>query len=375
MDISWLTPVFEGAGPYATVHLDVSRDDENGEHEVGLRWRAAREQLAEAGAPAEVLDALEAVVPAPPDGGGRQSRTVIAAADATILLERDVPGGVIDSVTWGPAPDVVPLLRRLGGRPPYLLVVVDREGADIEVWGPADSTPRDTERVKGGNYPIRKVQVGGWAHLRYQHRAENLWRDNADAVITDIERLLAGSGARVLAVAGEQRMATLISDRIAERYKDAFVGLEHGGRAAGASREALEQELDALLAQTEANETGDVLDTYREERGRGAAAVEGVDAVCEALRKAQVRRLLLTDDIPEDATVFVGTQPVVLGISAEEVRSLGDEPTEVPLQSGLVRAAVGTDADVVFVPKEAEAIKDGVGAVLRYTDASTDSAS
>lgn len=372
MDISWLTPVYEATGPFATVHLDVSRNDESGAHEVELRWRAARETLAEAGAPEQLLEQLEPVATATPEIGGRAGRTVVATADGGILLDRALPGGVQERAVWGPLPDLVPLVRRIGGRPPYLVVLVDREGADIEVWGPGEVEPRETETVKGKTYPLTKVGSGGWSHLRYQHRAENLWKHNADDVAEDVNRLVATTGSRLLAVAGDQQMVTILQDKLSDRAQQAFVYLEHGSRAEGSSREALEEELDVQLAKVEALELTEVLDAYHEQRGRGHAAVEGIDATCEALRKAQVRTLLLSDELNADATLFSGVQPSVLALTEAEVRTLGEEePVEADAAGVLVRAAVGTDAGLVVVPAGAESLKDGVAALLRYTDAST----
>ncbi len=142
MDISWLSPVYEALGPFDTVHLDVSRNDENAAHEIELRWRAARDELAAAGAPDDLLAQMEPAAFALPEIGGEAGRTLVATAADGILLDRTVPGSVPDATTWGPLPDVVPLLRRLGARPPYVLVLLDRLGADIEVWGPSEGAPR-----------------------------------------------------------------------------------------------------------------------------------------------------------------------------------------------------------------------------------------
>ncbi len=371
MDISWLSPVYESQGPFATVHLDVSRNDENAAHEIELRWRGAREQLAAAGAPEELLAQMEPAALAMPEMAGSAGRTIVATSDGGVLLDRTVPGSIQASTTWGPLPDVLPLLRRLGARAPYVLVLLDRQGADIEVWGPSEGTPRDTETVKGGNYPISKVKVGGWAHNRYQHRADNLWRDNAEKVAEDVERLVATTGTGLVAVVGDEQAYGRLNGALSERTREMLVVLEHGSRAAGSDRNLVDEEVEHLVSLHEVQQIEQVLGEFREQRGRGERAVEGIAETCDALRRAQVDTLLLVDDVAREATVFVGSQGAVLGVTEDEVTSLGDTAKGVDAPGGLTRAAAATDADVVIVPREMEEIKDGVGAVLRYADEST----
>src|SRR4051812_50146233 len=61
MDVSFLQPVLEATGPFATVCADVTHTTENADTELDLRVRAISERLAEQGAPE----------PAVPAGRGR----------------------------------------------------------------------------------------------------------------------------------------------------------------------------------------------------------------------------------------------------------------------------------------------------------------
>src|SRR3954469_15232763 len=60
MKTTRLSTLYGASGPFATVMLDVSHDNENGEHEHELRVRAAAEDLAEQGAPDSVVDEVTA---------------------------------------------------------------------------------------------------------------------------------------------------------------------------------------------------------------------------------------------------------------------------------------------------------------------------
>jgi len=73
---------------------------------------------------------------------------------------------------------------------------------------------------------------------------------------------------------------------------------------------------------------------------------------------------------------FVGPDPVHVALSAQELLDLGvEQPWEAPLDEVLVRAAMGTGADVRFIGGgpaapggNGQSPAHGVGALLRYAD-------
>lgn len=73
--------------PFATVHLDASRDTEHAPADIELRYRAAREHLAQAGAPDRLLVALDDAFAAGTPSEGRAGRFLIAAG-GTVLVDR-----------------------------------------------------------------------------------------------------------------------------------------------------------------------------------------------------------------------------------------------------------------------------------------------
>src|SRR3712207_6702766 len=100
-------------------------------------------------------------------------------------------------------------------------------------------------------------------------------------------------------------------------------------------------------------------------------AVTGTALVVEALRKAQVETLVLAEE-QDDEQLFVGTSPLEIGVSQEDMAALGvTDAARVPVERALVRAAVGSNAGVVVVPRAAMPGDIPVAAVLRYTDDST----
>jgi hypothetical protein len=140
--------------------------------------------------------------------------------------------------------------------------------------------------------------------------------------------------------------------------------IEHG-RANDGSEEERREEIHRLVATAVAEDSVAVLEKYKEERGQHDRAAEGAAATVDALNRAAVD-LLLVSDVP-DRTAWVTDQPVPIGLD-RGVAELGTDqpPSEVPLVDALVRGAWATGAKVRIVPK-AGPVKDGIGALLRWS--------
>jgi hypothetical protein len=248
--------------------------------------------------------------------------------------------------------------------------VADRVGADISYMG-ASGEIEEEETVDGDGFQIRKVQVGGWAHHRYQHNAENKWVHNADDVAASIASMARRLSPRFVLVAGDLRARQILTDRASGEWADLIVSMDAGGRAAGADREPVEQRMNELVAEHEAREVADVLEQIQAAGAHGLS-VTGTRATVEAVRKGQVETLVLTNE-PGDDTLLVGGSPLELGVDQHDMEALGVHGEVVPADRALLAAAVASSAGVVMVPKSAMPEETPVAAVLRYTDASTPS--
>jgi hypothetical protein len=69
VDLGFLRPLYDQIGDYVSVYLDTDRGHENALDAIELRWQAARQRLAGAGASRASLDAAAAVTGGP--GGAR----------------------------------------------------------------------------------------------------------------------------------------------------------------------------------------------------------------------------------------------------------------------------------------------------------------
>ena len=375
MDVSFLRPVLDAPGPYATVCADVTHTTENADTELDLKVRAVAEQLEQQGAPAPVVEAVRGRLLEGNDGGEAgtlKGRAVVVAADGSVVLDQplvDVPRQAV--AEWAPQPDLLPVLAQLPGRVPRIVALVDRTGADITVSAVPGQTIEEQE-VAGDTFQIRKFQGGGWAHHRYQHNAENKWVHNADEVAASIGSMARRLSPRFVLVAGDVRARQILTDRASDLWSDLIVSMDEGGRAAGADREPVDAREAELVAEHEARAIAEALEQIEAASAHGLS-LSGTPDVVEALRKGQVERLVLADEL-DDEKLLLGGSPLELGTTHEDMAALGvDAAHSVPGDRALLAAAVATRASVEVVPRSAMPGGTPVAAVLRYTDAATPS--
>ncbi|WP_138731590.1 baeRF2 domain-containing protein [Modestobacter excelsi] len=373
MDVTFLGSVTDHPGPFATVCADVTHTTENADTELDLRVRALADRLTEQGAPESVVEAVRSRLLEGNEGGEAgtyRGRAVVTGPDGTVLFDAPLADSPrAETAEWSPMPDLVSVLRALPGRIPHVVIVADRVGADITV-ATAPGLPTVEKSIEGDTHLMRKVQVGGWAHHRYQHTAENVWIHNMQQVIDEIDTLVEKSGARFVLIAGDIRARQIFTDRATPKIKAVLVDMNEGGRAEGADRSVIDERVQELLAEHEAAEDAAVLEQISAASAHGLA-LTGTALVVEALRKAQVETLVLAEE-QDDEQLFVGTSPLEIGVSTEDMAALGvADAARVPVERALLRAAVGSNAGVVVLPRSAMPGDIPVAAVLRYTDDST----
>jgi hypothetical protein len=363
--LSFLDQLYRQPGPFVSVYLDTSRDTEDAQQEIDLRWREARQQLAADGAPAADLEAIEKIAPTL-RGRGHTGHAIFATAGAVIYAaELDGPPRR-QTARFSPLPHTMPLVAQTRETVPHVLVVVDRIGADITAVG-RGGEQLDRE-VEGKTYPIHKVSQGGWSEKRIQQRVENTWEENAGLVARSVTEAAQVCGAEVVLVAGEDRARSELQRAFGPDLQADVIEVSGGGRAAGIDHEHFTVEVDKLLSDRVAVRVALHAAKFREELGQRDRAAEGLAASVDALRLGQAETLLVNDDPTADGSLFVGPEPKHLALTHDELRGLGvEKPLEDRADAALVRASAGTDAELIVVAKEELALRDGVGALLRYT--------
>jgi hypothetical protein len=117
-----------------------------------------------------------------------------------------------------------------------------------------------------------------------------------------------------------------------------------------------------------------VLEHLQQNLGRERYAVAGASGVLEALRRAQVDTVVLSDDPGSTLHAWIGPDPLQVGRSEQDLAAMGvADPQRVRFDSALLRAVVGSGADLLVTPNAHEYVTDGIAALLRYDDASTGS--
>jgi hypothetical protein len=367
VDLSDLSPVLTAEGPFVTVLIGADSAVEQAADRYELAWKNVLKQLEDQGVAEPVREAVSGARGEHADGAARIVVASVPEARVVLSAPVSVPPPT-DTVEVGPLPRLLPLVTDLTQRVPHVVVNADRTGADVSAFYDVDKTAHEVT-VKGSTLHVHRVPGGGWSQLRYQHRAENQWARNGEEIAETARQLAEQVGAELVVGVGDAREVDLVRKALPTNWRGKYLEVP-GGRGDDGSESLVQQRVRDAVARHVAAETLDLLAEFSQERGQVKRACDGVDDVVAALRKAQVQTLLVTTEADQSATLFYGAEPTALGTTREQLTALGvDDPQQGPLVEVLVRAAVGTAADVQLVPHEpSEAPNGGVGAVLRYSD-------
>lgn len=225
--------------------------------------------------------------------------------------------------------------------------------------------------VSGDHDVISKVSLGGLSQRRLEARAEDSWKHNAGEIARAVDSLVRREKPSVVFLEGDERTISLLEEQASPDVRERVVRLGTGGRAKGVSKDAEAEAIDAALEQRRAHRDKELKADFEQARGTSGRAVDGLPAVVEAVRKAQVETLLLHDEPASDRTLQVGERGTGLGLTATDAREAGaSEPRSERADAALVWAIVATGGAAAIVD-EGLSLRDGVGAILRWDDDST----
>src|SRR4051812_15422239 len=327
MDLNWLKPLLGRPAPFTTVYLDVTRAEAAGESEAADRWKAVRRSLEHDGAPPAVLDEIGELVARPTGFRGPRGRVLVADRDA-VRIDRMLSTPPPQSTgVHGPSPVLMPAVRAADETVSYLLVAVDRMGADL-TWATAGTgrtdAARETEQVEGGHDDVHKTRDGALAR-RGQTRAEDSWQRNAEAVAAALDRRVAERGPELVLLTGDVRAVALVKEACGQSCQELLVEVPGGSRGEGVRHSAFEAKVAAAVEAYRARRRESVLDRFRTAHGRGDGAVTALDDVVEVLRRGQVDELLLSTTAAGLTTrsLWVGPDPLQVGRSVGDLESIG----------------------------------------------------
>ncbi|ACZ22348.1 hypothetical protein Sked_24340 [Sanguibacter keddieii DSM 10542] len=378
MKIDWLKPLLTAPGPFVTVYIDATRTSE-GDREVENRWKSVRRSLEKDGADGAVLDVISEEIVRPTRVGGSHGRVVIADETGILVDRVTKTPPAVQKGTYGPFPALLQAAGAADESVDYLRIVVDRLGADL-TWSEAGGHMpyAEHESVEGGHDVVNKVSSGGLSHKRIEARAEDSWERNAEAVAAEVDRQVTEHRPEVLLLSGDVRAVSLVKGALPKKTAELVVDVAGGSRGPGVNEESFEANIHEALEAFRVQRRTKVLDEFRLEHGRSTGGVTGLADVIAVLARGQVKELLLSDRYGPDTeldgrSVWVGAEPLQLAGSEAELTSLGSitDEHELPATIALVRAALGQDAGLTFVPDDELSLADGVGALLRWHDSGT----
>ncbi|PWH05087.1 hypothetical protein DEO23_14930 [Brachybacterium endophyticum] len=360
MKLPWLRSALENEGPYVSVHMDTTRLDPQAATEIETRWARFRDHLASDGVAPALLDAIGETLLTPSPIGGRHGRTVIAAGDR-IVVDRVLPVPPLhESAHAGEEPQLLPLLEITPFAVTQLLIEVDRAGADLRLRAPdAPTLDKHTEglgpdaSVDGGHDELHKANLGGgnqhgWRASNSQARVEDSWERNAEAVARTVDRIVREHRPDMVLLTGDVRTSALLKAELGQEVLERLHEVPGGTRGKSLDRPSFREEVVQVTREFIAEREQDLLDRFLEASGRDGAAATGGTDVSQVLDRGQVDELL-----------------VVSGRACPDIESK-------------LLQAIRTDAGVSAVREETDGgdvLVDGIGALLRWHDDATPSAS
>src|SRR5215470_6485177 len=297
MNLTSFRPLYERQGPHASAYMDASHTAPDSAHQIQLRWRELRDDLASDRPASEskkdasaILAAMDAAIddaaPAVGDSG-----VAVFAADGEVELMTTLPRPPArPSAEWSTYPQIAPLVRAWSTEARWMQVVVDRTGAILALPHHGHVAIRGSE-----TFPMTKVAVGGWSQSRYQRAAETTWDRNASDVAAAVTATANRLGADVIVVAGDDRARELLMSRLPKAVASRVVPAETRAFEPGTEPRPLDEATAAAVAELVHARDAALLDRYRAGLA-GAGAVTGLTDVTAAAREGQIGTLLISDE-------------------------------------------------------------------------------
>jgi Bacterial archaeo-eukaryotic release factor family 2 len=362
IDAPDLTELVHGSGPFLSLYLNTEPDVERASQRSQTGWKTVRSDLEQQEVSQHLLDEIELLVPEAHLQG--KCLAVIGGAEQVLHVEHGPTVSPSDEAAVGPIPQLLPIVRWRQVEPPYVVVLIDRRGADL--FGIRRGSPDLETEVQGDHDELRKVGPGGWSQRRFRQRAEDSWEQNAEQVAAAVERIVVQIQPAFVAVAGDVRSVQLLRDSLS-REVDALLQVIDGERPWDGKGDPIPEEVHELVEGTVREATEDLLDRFDQELGQQDKATEGVEATARALARAQVATLLIADRTEDDRSLWFGPDPALLATTEQELKGLGvDSPEEGSARDVLLRAALATGAGL-WVVEGVDRFRAGVGALLRWS--------
>jgi hypothetical protein len=365
---SSLADVYRDQGNYTQVFIDMSVDTADPPGVREERRTSLLDQLARAGSPQGDLDTVADVV-STEETGPSPSCLYLLVKEGRVVVDEVLPGLATEpeSVSFGPLPDLVPLLKAQPFEFTYLTVETARDGGEVRLFRAGSRDPESMDSIEGRTDTLHKIKGGGWRHDHMQNHAEEIWRQTQSELATAVDEIVRRNRPRLIVVAGDIRARQLLEGELSEASRAILAIEPTNTRADGSSDAALTERVDAEIERILAEDKRAVLDLLALHDGRGDNLVElNFGAVVHALASSQVGTLILDSDLLRERQALALDAAPWIASAPED--ALGAEVLgSVPAQLALCRAALLTDARVLFT--DSFAVPDAEDALTLPNDA------
>jgi len=337
-----LQPGHDASGLVATATVEVP--DSVSEPEYA--WDVA---LADAAREAGTLGADERTAQALAAGAGNAlagGTSIVVAAHGQVLLTRRLPHGAAAPGVWvGPLPHLLEAAAFAARRPAHVVLLADRGDAAVIAHAAGDQRPArrfaapDEQRDTHPDRP--PAQHHGERHVTGSEPEAGGER-NAASIAARVSEAAASVGAHIVLGAGDQHILDAVAGHLPGPLRPVTTIAE--GPVPTDSDDRLSARIGATLDGITGEAIGAVANLVA---SSAAGAAYGIEAVAEQLAEQQVAVLLLAADLARDgdgASYRIGRRPT------EFIVGDSDAGTEVPLEDGLVWAALHQDAIVLRLP-------------------------
>jgi hypothetical protein len=345
-----LSEVLRQPGPWTQVYIDDSVDTADPPQVVRTRRESVIDRLRRSGAPDADVAAVREILREPEPVPSPACRFVLVRGGA-VELHENLPGLPLEPEIVGhfAIPDVVPLLKHQPVAMSYVIAETDREGGEVRLYRVGQNDAETAEHYEGRTDSLHKPQAGGWRHDRFQHHVEEIWRQTQSELAKKVDDVVRRERPALLVIAGDIRARQLLENELSFESRAILSVQPVNTRAEGSDDEGLKEYVAQQVERILTGEKAKALEQLELHRGRGDNTVEITKgAIVQALASAQVDTLLLDTNKLRDREVLALDAEPWIAVAPEE--ALGATVLgSVPAHCALSRAAILTDARIVFV--------------------------
>jgi hypothetical protein len=364
VELGFLEPLYAEPAPVACAYLDTSRDIDDPDKAIELRWRHLRDQLTAQGADAPTVAALADAVGTDQQVSGRHGQAIFAQHGRVLLAEELPNPPVRETARYTPLPDALPLAVQHAPDIPYVAVAISR----VNHRGTSTEPEELDLDFQAGRWPASSV-APETCHRRRVTAAD--WPREAARIAEEVASLAQHSGAERIILCGDSWARGVLAHRMPKHLRDHLAPGAHDGQReeAEAGRALLESQLRELFQRATSERDRTLVGEFHARRARQDGQVEGMAAVVAALQRGQAKTMLLNTPVELPAPLWAGPEPTQLALSEEDLRSFGvHSPQKQPAGAALIRALTRTGGELIVLPREDLPLAEGIAVLPRYAD-------